>query len=710
MKRRILLYSALCTLILAQPAFSSEELANNVGDYANLSLEELLDVTIYSASKQEESVNEAPVPVTVITSKMIENIGARTLKDVLITYVPGITFSQDQNDVNVSMRGVYASSQQKILIMINGHRLNSRAFSSSDPDYGISLDNIKQIEVLRGPGSSLYGNIALTGIVNIITKKGEDVNGSYVKGSIGNNGQKRVSYLHGNKFSEKDDILLWGNYYEADGEKVLIPKEKDYSDKPQEGFAIIDGFKNKPSYDVGLVYNFGDFSIFAKQGYSNYIEPFSAGGKNGKVYDYDKYRTIFGIGSGQSNKNSHFDFSYKKSFENDIEFSFNGYNDYNDTQIAYILDPSIQEHGLISFHDTALGFTSQVMKGYDFENFGKGNILFGAQIERMSVYDSSYFTGINGEFDKFVDTNAKKILEPGSETVYSLFTQAKHRMSDNLIFNFGLRYDEKQRFKANNLRDFSPRLAIIYLPSELFQMKLSYAQSFVDSPYWYRYNSNPTFLGSPDLKPEHLRSLQFSLTSDLLEKRLNNNINVFYNDLYDFLYRDPQAGVNDIKYKNAGSLKSIGIEEDISFIQDFYTIRGNLTYQKAISAQGYPITGSEINNIPSLFGNLIFDVRPLYWLYNKFSVNLTGRYIGSQVSPILNNYLDGKAINLPENRVNQAFIVNTGFRVTEPWLEKITLDGRIYNLLDTKYEQGGTVVHPYPQAGRWFLLSLEYKF
>src|SRR5262245_11259870 len=67
---------------------------------------------------------DVPVPVTVITETMIDDIGARNLKDVLVTYVPGMTFSQDHNEVNVAMRGVYASSQQKFLVLIDGHELN----------------------------------------------------------------------------------------------------------------------------------------------------------------------------------------------------------------------------------------------------------------------------------------------------------------------------------------------------------------------------------------------------------------------------------------------------------------------------------------------------------------------------------------------------------------------------------------------------------
>ena len=81
--------------------------------------------TITTASQQAESIEEAPVPVTLITEEMIRSIGARNLKEALIAYVPGMTDIACNEEMNVAMRGIYSSGQEKILIMLNGHRLNS---------------------------------------------------------------------------------------------------------------------------------------------------------------------------------------------------------------------------------------------------------------------------------------------------------------------------------------------------------------------------------------------------------------------------------------------------------------------------------------------------------------------------------------------------------------------------------------------------------
>ena len=96
--------------------------------------------TIVTASQQSETLEEAPVPVTLITEEMIKAIGARTLKDVLLAYVPGITSVESPNEVNVAMHGVYSAGQEKILIMINGQRMNARATTTAAPDYSLSLN------------------------------------------------------------------------------------------------------------------------------------------------------------------------------------------------------------------------------------------------------------------------------------------------------------------------------------------------------------------------------------------------------------------------------------------------------------------------------------------------------------------------------------------------------------------------------------------
>jgi iron complex outermembrane receptor protein len=126
--------------------------------------------TITTASIQSETINEAPVPITIITAEMIEELGYnKSLNQILAAYVPGMAEITAEDEVsNLAMHGAYATGQELILIMENGHRLNTRFNNSGPTSYSISTEKIDHIEVLRGPASSLYGNVALSAVVNII--------------------------------------------------------------------------------------------------------------------------------------------------------------------------------------------------------------------------------------------------------------------------------------------------------------------------------------------------------------------------------------------------------------------------------------------------------------------------------------------------------------------------------------------------------------
>jgi iron complex outermembrane receptor protein len=663
--------------------------------------------SLVTASRQVEPITEAPVPVTVITEEMILTSGARNLKELLSIYVPGMTAVEDHNELNIAMRGVYASSQQKILIMLNGHRLNSRAYSEANPDFGISLNKIKQIEVLRGPASSLYGNVALTSVINLITKKGQDVDGVKVSAGVGNFGQVKADLLLGKQFNRSNDILIWGSYYQSNGEDYYIPKEQDHSPDPTNGYAILGGFKDRPSYDAGMVYNQGSFSLMGNLRYCKYTEPFSSGGMTGEVYDYGAYRTFQGIGPGLSSSSSHAEVKYGKDLRKGWDIMAVANLDLNAIEGCLVINPAIGQSGKVFWNEISYGGVIQLTKKYDFASLGNGNILAGMQIDDMKLIDSFYLLGINGQFDTTVDNSKVPLLEKGKEAIYSGFVQIKHRLGQKVILNLGARYDNKKRHMGKNIEDFSPRLSVIFAPSPRTDIKLSYAQSFVDAPYWYRYNSLPSYKGSANLLPEHLQSVQFTTNFRFLENKCNVGFNIFYNKLRDFIYRDPHATGDMPRYKNAGRLESTGMEGEVAYLASRVKIRANTTWQYAIKAQDYGVTGFRINNIPEWSGNFILDMNPFFKKYNGLWINLIIHYVGKELSPV-NTYLNGELFNDPNLTVDPVAIVNAGFHL--PDLRGFSLDFNIYNLFGTEYQQGGSTNFPYPQEDRWFLMTAGYKF
>jgi len=680
--------------------YSFNAFAGSCGSVYDEELGWLQEVEV--ASGQAEPLSEVPAPVTVINSDMIKNIGARTLKDVLITYVPGMTYVQSNHDMNVAQRGISGVSQQKILILLNGHRLNSQASSIANPDFSISLDKLACIEVLRAPGSSLYGNVALTAVINLITKKGTDVNGTEVSVGVGNYGQRKLSFLFGNEFDNgKSDLLLWGSFYTNEGEIASVPANEDYSREPKDSSAILDGVKDPGSYDIGLTYEFGDFTLLASQRRARYIGPFSSSGSSvgGESYNYSDYRQLYGVGPGEADTFSHLGIDYVKEFENNLKLKFQIYYDESENHRFLIHEPSVKNAGFLSFYDRGYGLIAQLSKPYNF--FGAGRWMIGTQINTMELYDSNSISGQGGEWLQFMDNRQNNVLDTGTERINSLFTQIKHNFTDTLLGNFGVRFDKKDRHKGESIDEMSPRLALIWKPYDKFNLKISYSKAFVDAPYVFQYRSNNQLA----LKPEYMESYQITPTFKLAQGKITSSFNIFYNKLSNVI----------VRIQNSGFLNQWGIENETSYNQNYYNLAFNLTYQAADGAENYNVSNEKIWNVPNFTANLILNVNPfeLFNFHNEtvsqdLWLNLTARYIGEQLSPIDIEFPNGTSFYQPNNKVDDVILFNTGFRWDKLWKD-FFLDARVYNLLDEDYYQGGSVTHPYPQAGRWFMLTVGYK-
>ncbi|MBO7130003.1 MAG: TonB-dependent receptor plug domain-containing protein, partial [Prevotella sp.] len=291
-----------------------------------------LTATITTASSQAENLNEVPVPTTLITEEMIRNSGARNLQEVLSIYVPSMNIIDCNDDVNISMRGIYSNGQEKILIMLNGHRLNSYSTNIAAPDFSMSLDKLKQIEVLRGPASSLYGGVSLTAVVNLITKQGADIDGIKLKAGIGNHGQYRGDALFGKRYFDLD-MLVWGSFFLAKGEKRYITKEQTAlpDSYGHAGDITIGGIGNKPSYDYGISLKYKNLRFLYNTQFSQIQSPMTMTYLFAP-YDIEKYKTYNGIRPSFTTTSHHADLSYGQQFHN---FYLKGTFAYDNSDMAH---------------------------------------------------------------------------------------------------------------------------------------------------------------------------------------------------------------------------------------------------------------------------------------------------------------------------------------------------------------------------------------
>ena len=706
-----------------------------------------LSSTITTASSQEENLNEVPVPVTLITAEMIENSGAQNLQEVLAAFVPGMTIVDCNDDINIAMRGIYSNGQEKILFMLNGHRMNSYCTNISSPDYSMNLDKIKQIEVLRGPASSLYGGVALTAVVNLITKQGADIDGVEASVAVGNYGQLRGNFLFGKRYYDID-IMVWGSLYKAKGQSHHV-SIMDLIRGNTEGDVIIGGIGDKPSFELGLQLKWGDVRFMYDTHFSQVQSPFSMGYLH-TPYNIDAYNTFNGIRPSFATQAHHADLSYQHRF-NKLNLTGTFRYDNGDLTHYQVISDSIVpaftyllgfNNDNLAFLDTVPGLSryingqEQTLQGqlqadlnYINNDSHQGTLSFGAEYIHFKVDDARYLIGYN--FTDGLEASVLSEFGKGRENSFNAFLQLKHHWR-SFIINAGLRYDHMLDYNDDNIKEFSPRVALIWSKPK-WNLKLSYSKSFINAPYLYRKgNEHIGYLKDGAVIPltkETMHSYQLTFGATNWVKGLNFEFNGFYNKARDLIYQ------TIIEHMNTGSYDTYGIEFQGSYESDKFSSNLAVCWQDIRTASIFNYEHDRAFNIPNISANLVLgwkvNKRLLFHSHISFEGNKTSYFINTlneafksiikkeiEEAQEAGNMEDLKTLETALEKLNNIpgietedhkplLLVNLGAQYK---LKKFTLGFDVRNLFNTYYERSGMGTEVVPQKGRWFTFKISYKF
>ena len=153
----------------------------DVTQMVKLSLEDLLNTPVSSTAMLTKSNKEAYIPasITTITEEQIEMTPARNIYDLMEIYVPGVIWENHHESPHIGIRGIISDRNNKIIILVNGRRLNENAHSGAENELEQwDMNDIKKIEIIRGPGSVTYGPGAIEGVISITTKNALDAPGT----------------------------------------------------------------------------------------------------------------------------------------------------------------------------------------------------------------------------------------------------------------------------------------------------------------------------------------------------------------------------------------------------------------------------------------------------------------------------------------------------------------------------------------------------
>jgi iron complex outermembrane receptor protein len=208
-----LLFAALAMLWMPHTVFAQTSAPSASADLTTMNLEDLMKLEVTSVSKKEQKISQVAAAIFVITQEDIHRSGATNIPD-LLRMVPGLDVAQiNANTWAISARGFNSEFANKLLVLIDGRAVYTPTLGGVDWDTtDVPLEDIERIEVIRGPGGTIWGANAVNGVINIITKKSSDTLGGLLVGAGGTQQQALGTAQYGGKLSASSTYRIFSKY------------------------------------------------------------------------------------------------------------------------------------------------------------------------------------------------------------------------------------------------------------------------------------------------------------------------------------------------------------------------------------------------------------------------------------------------------------------------------------------------------------------
>jgi len=216
--------------LLSQAVSASEKAVAPSEDLTHLSVEELMNVEVTSVSRRAEKLSEAPAAVSVVTSDELRRSGVTSILEAL-RLVPGMEVARvDAHNWAISARGFNDLFANKLLVLLDGRSVYTPLFSGVYWDVQDTLlEDLERIEVIRGPGATLWGANAVNGVVNVITRSAEDSQGLLLIGGGGTEERGFAGVRYGGQLTENAYYRVYGKYFDRDAQ--VLPDGSDAHDQ-----------------------------------------------------------------------------------------------------------------------------------------------------------------------------------------------------------------------------------------------------------------------------------------------------------------------------------------------------------------------------------------------------------------------------------------------------------------------------------------------
>lgn len=677
------------------------------------------------ATGQAQAINEAPAVATVITAEDIAAMGATNLDDVLET-VPGLHVSLSSTGFSpiYSMRGIHTDKNPQVLMLVDGVPLTQLYLGDRGRRNILPISNIERVEVIRGPGSAVYGADAFAGVISVTTKDAEDIAGTEIGGRAGSFDTQEVWFLHGSRHGDLEFSISL-NLFKTDGDDGRVIEVDSQS--------IIDSFVGtsaslapgpvntdekrgdlRVEFDwKGLSFSFWNWrqeggagpglalalDPGAKAKANNYLVDLSyANQSQFSKWDYEVSLVYADINT----KSEQTLFPPGAVLPLDAEGNVNlasaqGLAEFSEGMIG---NPEVyEEHVRVDgsafykgFEDHTIRMASGVsyaeLEGKETKNYGNG--VVDQPVPPYQVIDGT-LTDVTGTPYIFIPNESRRIYYGSLQDQWSF--------AADWNLTLGVRYDNYSDFGST----VNPRAALVWNATERLTSKLLYGRAFRPPSFAELFSiNNPVALGNPDLDPETINTYELAFdyrpTYDV-----STGLNLFYYKVEDLIrfVPDPDATGSQTA-QNSGEQTGYGFELEAQWhARDNLSLAGHYAYQHS----RFDDLDADVGHAPGqqLFGAIRWGFLP------DWETNLQAKWIADRQRdagdprPPIDDYT---LVNLVVRRLNIVDHLDIAL------IGQNLLDEEAYepSPAESRSPAGSLVPGDFPLQGRGVYLRLDYRF
>ncbi|MDV6342596.1 TonB-dependent receptor [Nitrosomonas sp. Is24] len=627
-----------------------------------MSLEQLMNISVVGAAKYEQKQQQAAAAVSIITRKDIRTYGWRTLNQALAS-LPGIHTTYDYQYEYLGTRGfgLPGDFNTRVLITINGNRINDATYDQGPTgrDFPLDIDLIERIEFIPGPGSAVYGQNAMLGVVNIVTRKGADIKGAELSASYQTAEvmpQERVTL--GKQFDNGADALISFSGLQSRGADRFF----EFGDSGVSGIAHrLDGENVKQMFARA---SHGPLSFDFIYGNRHKGDPIG-------MFFTDPLIKGASVIDRRLNTQIQYNDNFLNNTLNVLGRAFLGRYSYE--QPGFYSGEKTLSTGPSDWHGVELRLLSTAF----------------ADHKLMAGFEYQNNTSIRQTFQNF-DNPDENFRIKSSVMRLGVYIQDEWRITDTLSATAGLRYDHNHWIGSR----LSPRGALIWQATPKATFKALYGRAH-RSPNSYErdYGDGISQVATPGLHSEFIDTAE--LVADYLaQPSMNLRANVYAWDMYNLIALgiDPLSGLSQYQ-QNSKKVVARGAELSLDKTWDWGArLRGSFGIQNAEQQD------SHLPNSPYHLGKLNISIPiPL----------ITGLRAGYE----LQYY--GKRKTLDGSNTDSYVLANLNLVTNVPQVKGLEASLSIYNLFNENY------LHPAAdtnwqntlwQPGRTVRFRLDYRF